>query len=136
MAHKLEKEFSLAPGQVTSVGRFQLKLKGFAQQSLPDYDALQAEVELLQQSDQAVITTLTPEMRFYRAREESTTEVALRMGLREDVYVVLAGMDPSGQKASLKVYINPLQVWLWFGAILMIVGTAIAMLPRSTAKLT
>lgn len=134
MAHKTEKEFSLFRGESVEVGRFALKLDGISTDVMPDYDVLKASIALSDRITGGSIGLLAPELRFYRARQESTTEVALRMGLREDVYVVLAGVDDSGLRASLKVYINPLQVWLWFGAIIMIVGTIFAMLPRLRAS--
>jgi cytochrome c-type biogenesis protein CcmF len=134
MAHKTEKEFSLFSGESVEIGRFALKLDGVSTDQMRDYDVLKASIGLSDRFTGRAIGNLAPELRFYRARQESTTEVALRMGLREDVYVVLAGVDDSGSRASLKVYINPLQVWLWFGAIIMIVGTVFAVLPRFRAS--
>jgi cytochrome c biogenesis factor len=57
------------------------------------------------------------------------------MGSREDVYLVLAGLDETGSKASMKVFINPFQIWLWYGAIIMIIGSVIVIVPvsRNTA---
>ena len=51
------------------------------------------------------------------------------MGHRGAVYLVLAGIDESGTKASMKVFINPLQVWLWYGAIIMVLGGVVVALP-------
>ena len=80
-------------------------------------------------TDEKVLQVLAPEMRFYRKNKETTTEVALRMGQREDVYLVLAGIDESGSKASMKVFINPLQVWLWYGAIVLVIGGVVVAVP-------
>jgi cytochrome c biogenesis factor len=51
------------------------------------------------------------------------------MGQREDVYLVLAGLDETGTKASMKVFINPFQVWLWYGAVIMVLGGVIVAIP-------
>jgi cytochrome c biogenesis factor len=51
------------------------------------------------------------------------------MGQREDLYLVLAGVDESGTKASMKVFVNPLQVWLWYGAIIMVLGGIVVAIP-------
>jgi cytochrome c biogenesis factor len=53
------------------------------------------------------------------------------MGQREDLYLVLAGVDESGSKASMKIYINPLQVWLWYGAMIMVFGGFVVAIPQS-----
>jgi cytochrome c-type biogenesis protein CcmF len=68
---------------------------------------------------------------FYRNREEEpTTEVALRRGVAEDLYVVLAGYNIEDQSATLEISINPLVNWIWLGIGVMLIGTAIALLPE------
>jgi cytochrome c-type biogenesis protein CcmF len=129
MAHKIEREFTLAPGQRFNVGRFSLELNEFHEERAPNYDSVQAHVSLRSLTDEKVLQVLAPEMRFYRKNKETTTEVALRMGQREDVYLVLAGIDESGSKASMKVFINPLQVWLWYGAIVLVIGGVVVAVP-------
>jgi cytochrome c-type biogenesis protein CcmF len=95
----------------------------------PDTEGIVANVKISTKAGK-LLYNLQPELRHYRARQETTTEVALKMNLREDVYVVLAGTDDTGQRASLKIFLNPLQVWLWFGVIIMIVGTLLALIPQ------
>jgi cytochrome c-type biogenesis protein CcmF len=129
MAHKIEREFTLAPGQRFNVGRFSLELNEFHEERAPNYDSVQAHVSLRSLTHEKVLQVLAPEMRFYRKNKETTTEVALRMGQREDVYLVLAGIDESGSKASMKVFINPLQVWLWYGAIILVLGGIVVAVP-------
>lgn len=129
MAHKIEREFTLAPGERFTVGRFSLELNDFREVNEPNYQAIQAHVTLRSRTDEKPLEVLAPELRFYRKNKETTTEVALRMGQREDVYLVLAGIDESGSKASMKVFINPFQVWLWYGAVIMIVGGVIVAVP-------
>jgi cytochrome c-type biogenesis protein CcmF len=86
-------------------------------------------VALKSAKDGRLLEVLAPELRFYPKNKETTTEVALRMGQREDVYLVLAGVDESGTKASFKIFINPLQVWLWYGAMIMVLGGIVVAIP-------
>lgn len=129
MAHKIEREFTLAPGERFSVGRFSLELNEFHDERQSNYDSVQAHVTLRSLASETPLEVLAPEMRFYRKNKETTTEVALRMGQSEDVYLVLAGIDETGTRASMKVFINPLQVWLWYGAIIMVIGGVIVAIP-------
>jgi cytochrome c-type biogenesis protein CcmF len=129
MAHKTEREFTLAPGERFNVGRFALELIEFHQEEHSNYSAVQARVNARSLKDDSVTAVLTPELRFYPKSKETTTEVALRMGQREDLYLILAGLDDTGSKASMKVFINPLQVWLWYGAIIMVIGGVIVAVP-------
>jgi cytochrome c-type biogenesis protein CcmF len=68
---------------------------------------------------------------FYRHHEEEpTTEVAIRRGFAEDVYIVMPAFDPKDQSASLHIVINPLVDWIWFGFAVIAIGTGIALLPE------
>jgi cytochrome c-type biogenesis protein CcmH/NrfF len=74
---------------------------------------------------------LYPARWFYDKRpDEPTTEVAIRRGFAEDLYIVLAGYDASDQSAILMVQVNPLLNWIWVGIGIMILGTGIALLPE------
>jgi cytochrome c-type biogenesis protein CcmF len=129
MAHKTEKEFTLGRGESTSVGRFTFTLNDVSQGKTENYDSLFAKVTAKVTASGAFVANLDPELRFYNKNQETTTEVALRIGAREDVYLVLAGVDETGQRASLKLFINPLQVWLWIGVLVMIFGGVVVILP-------
>lgn len=61
------------------------------------------------------------------------SEVGLRPGLLEDVYVVLAGWEDGGQTASFKVFVNPLMSWMWIGGLVMMLGVLVSAWPRRTA---
>jgi len=124
MAHKVEREFTLGFGETYSVGRFTLQLEDVRERSLRNYQTLYARVAVLDRADGTALGVLTPELRFYHRNKETTTEVSIRKSLREDLYLVLAGLDEGEEaKAAFKVYVNPLQVWLWIGVFIMALGT-------------
>jgi cytochrome c-type biogenesis protein CcmF len=61
---------------------------------------------------------------------ETGTMVAIYSTLREDLYVVYAGQSPSGSKLPvMHVYLNPLVKWIWFGGVVVVFGTMVALLP-------
>jgi cytochrome c-type biogenesis protein CcmF len=64
------------------------------------------------------------------ASEQTTSEVRIETGPREDIYVVLAGMNQDTDKAIIQVWINPLVWWVWSGAGLMVLGTVFTILPN------
>jgi cytochrome c-type biogenesis protein CcmF len=131
MAHKVEKEFSLAPGESYSIGRFKLTLDGIRDVPQKNYQALTAQVSATHVEKGTPIAVLSPEMRFYPRNKENTTEVAIHKSARDDLYLVLAGLDDSGKRASFKVFINPLQSWLWVGTCVMILGTLVVLVPQA-----
>ena len=129
MAHKVEEEFELGAGETHSVGRFTFLLEktGFSQSR--NYQSLFAVVKVKSRKDKRVVTELYPELRNFAKSKETTTEVALSKGLREDIYLILVGLSDDGQRAALKIFINPLQSWLWIGVAIMLFGTVIVAFP-------
>jgi cytochrome c-type biogenesis protein CcmF len=61
--------------------------------------------------------------------EPPTTEVDMHRTAREDLYVVLNGVDSQLGIANVKVVINPLVDWIWVGFMLLAFGTIIAYMP-------
>jgi len=130
--YKTEKDITLEIGQKAKVGSYEFKLDDVLESPQSSYHAIIAKVSVYKGDKK--ISTLQPERRAYA--REVTTEVALEMNLLNDLYVAFAGIDLAGRDPSdlkklpliFKIYINPLQVWLWFGSILVIIGTLIVLL--------
>ncbi|MDH4335117.1 MAG: heme lyase CcmF/NrfE family subunit, partial [Chloroflexota bacterium] len=62
----------------------------------------------------------------------STTAIAtpgVRSGLGEDLYVTLLAYDPSVPTATLRVFVNPLVVWIWAGGAIVALGALFAIWP-------
>jgi cytochrome c-type biogenesis protein CcmF len=60
--------------------------------------------------------------------------VAIYSTLREDVYVVFAGMDPDTSLPVIHAFLNPLVKWIWLGGVWVVMGTLLALMPnRRTA---
>ena len=137
MAHKTEQELSIKPGGDATVGRYRLVLDEVTGDETSTYESLVAHLSVF--SGDTVSTpllTMKPEMRRYRRNSETTSEIALRMNWLEDLYIVLAGVNPEDSSVAIKVFINPLQVWLWFGVLVMIAGTLAALIPRLNESTT
>jgi cytochrome c-type biogenesis protein CcmF len=126
-AYKIERDVVLDPMEQTTVGDFTLRYETLESDLQPTHESIRAKVEVSRNGRH--VTTLFPERRFYFAQNQPTTEVALRTSLLEDLYIILAGFEPSGT-ATFKVFVNPLVIWLWLGGLVMIVGTLIAIWPE------
>ena len=74
---------------------------------------------------------LYPRREYYYDAQQTMTVPAIRSTLEDDLYVVLVDwQEISSQKATFKVYHNPLVNWLWIGALIFILGTIVAVLPQ------
>jgi cytochrome c-type biogenesis protein CcmF len=58
---------------------------------------------------------------------EPSTEVGIDYSLRQDTYVVLAGV--AGERAEMRIAFNPLVAWVWIGGVIMAIGGMIVMWP-------
>ncbi|HMO01565.1 MAG TPA: heme lyase CcmF/NrfE family subunit [Oligoflexia bacterium] len=128
MAHKIEDEFELTPSESYSISKFKLTLNEYKVAREKNFESLIAKVTVKDRKTGEILATLTPESRFYYRNKEQTTEVALRSTLLQDLYLVLAGVESATQNnkeelLSFKLYINPLQIWLWIGALIMALAT-------------
>lgn len=126
-AYKIERDIVLEPMEQTTVGDFTLQYETLERDLRPTHESLKARVAVSRGGRQ--LTTLYPERRFYFAQNQPTTEVALRTSLLEDLYIILAGFEPSGT-ATFKVFVNPLVAWLWLGGLVLIFGTLTAVWPE------
>ena len=76
--------------------------------------------------------TILPEKIFYGTWPEPSSEVAIKTNWKEDLYVVLSSWE-SKEKVTFVVKINPFVSWIWAGGILMMIGTAIALIGGKTS---
>ena len=131
---KREEQVLLAPGQDVTVGRFAVKHEALTVTGRrPEADGHGAADGA--RADGETLGELSPAKWFYRKHEEEpTTEVAIRRGPAEDLYIVLAGFDVERQSATLHVVVNPLVNWIWLGFGVLAFGTIIALLPERSSR--
>jgi cytochrome c-type biogenesis protein CcmF len=64
---------------------------------------------------------------------QPATEVGIMEGIREDVYVVLAGVIGE-DTAEMRITFNPLVWWVWYGGLIMAIGGLIVMWPQAERR--
>ncbi len=125
----VEGEAPLTPGEQINVGRYTVKFVGLSVTDDGRKQMVTAQLEPFK--DGRPLDRMYPARWFFRGREDDpTTEVALRRGLAEDLYIILGGYEVDKQTAVLQVKVNPLVNWVWFGIGILAFGTIIALLPE------
>ncbi|MBV9992828.1 MAG: heme lyase CcmF/NrfE family subunit [Alphaproteobacteria bacterium] len=109
----------LAPGEVMTIGGYDLRFDGVRGLEGPNYRAAHADIDVL--SGDRVVAHLSPERRMYPAEGQETVQTAIRTNGFEDLYVAL-GDDRGQGKWTLRAYVNPLAPFIWLGAGLMALG--------------
>jgi cytochrome c-type biogenesis protein CcmF len=126
---KREEQLLLKPGQQATVGRFTVRHDGVHVDDDGQKQMVTGYITVFEGTKQ--VGRLYPAKWFFRKHEEEpTTEVAIRRGITEDLYIVMPAFDLKDQTASFHVVINPLVNWIWVGFAVMAFGTGIALLPE------
>jgi len=126
----------LKPGQQVVLAPYTVRYVSLSVTDDGEKQMVTAHIEASR--DGKVVGSLYPAKWFFRNHEsEPTTEVAMRRGLADDLYLVLAAYNVESQTAVLKIVVNPLVNWIWLGVGIMVFGSIIALLPeRSMAFAT
>ena len=85
-----------------------------------NYIALQGNF-LVFDEKRKIITKLKPENRFYPIENNFTTEASIHTNLFRDLYIVL-GEGNSNDGWVVRIYYNPLVIWIWIGALVIFLG--------------
>ncbi|HVB86637.1 MAG TPA: heme lyase CcmF/NrfE family subunit [Candidatus Dormibacteraeota bacterium] len=119
-------------GQSLNIGPYTLVCQNFDSPSNANYSSQRATIEVFRDGKSEMM--LYPERRLFTASQVTETIVAIESSPLRDLYVVYSGIDPSTNKPVIHAFINPLVKFIWFGGIVVILGTGLAMFPeRRTA---
>lgn len=125
-AYKLEAQGTLKKGETLAIGDFVLQYESF--RVFEKYNRTVYAAKLGVFKDGVRIDEMEAERRNYINAKQPTTEVAIRSTLLQDLYVTMPGIG-RGDEITLKVAVNPLLIWIWFGSCLMVLGGILAIIP-------
>jgi cytochrome c-type biogenesis protein CcmF len=120
-------QMEMKPGSSLNIGSFTLVCQNFDTTSERNYRAERATIEVFRKDDSDMM--LYPERRFYPASQVTETVVAVNTTPLRDLYVVFAGRSPENGQPVIHAYLNPLVKFIWFGGIVVLLGTLLALLP-------
>jgi cytochrome c-type biogenesis protein CcmF len=115
-----EKIIRMKINDETIIQNYSIVFKEIKEVAGKNYIALQGNF-LIYNKKKHVVTKLNPENRFYPVTNNSTTEASIHTNLLRDLYIVLG----DGNKKDgwvVRIYYNPLVVWIWIGAFIIFLG--------------
>ncbi len=125
---RAEVKKSVAQGSSFTIGSFTLKYLGLDETETAHLEEATARIQVMR--DGREVTVMTPAKLFYKRQQQPATKVAIRSTPFADLYIVLAGLDENGNRATFEVFLTPLVFWLWAGGVLMAIGTVVVMWPN------
>jgi len=138
---------TVEPGETISIQSawghtYELTYEGISVSQQPNM--LQVVGLLSVTKDGEPMGTMAPEKRQYRLWDNLINEVSIRTTPREDLYTILAAVenvqgilanDPTAQQATFEIQVNPLVGWIWYGGMVITLGSLIGLWPsRGSVK--
>ena len=132
LAFKTQAKGLMDEGDLLKVKDYTLRCDRIVTGDTPNYEYTRALLTVTK--DGHAFTQVHPERRFYKASQQPTSYVSIHPTLAEDLYVVMAGMDPGTNKAIIQVFVNPLVMWVWIGGVVVFLGTLLALIPSRVER--
>ncbi len=130
-AYNSEAEAKLAKGETLSVDNYTLTYSEFERFQ---NDLKWSGIAILDiQKNGKYVGQIKPEKAKFFKSDQPMSEVALRMTLEEDLYIILGGFDQE-ENIWITARVNPLINWMWLGGIMLIIGTGVALFPDRKKK--
>jgi cytochrome c-type biogenesis protein CcmF len=126
-------QMEMAPGQSLAISPYTILCQNFDRVANNNFESERATLEIFRNGRSEMM--LYPERRFFLASEVTETMVAVQSKPLHDLYIVYAGRSPETGKPVIHAYLNPLVKWIWFGGIVVVLGTGLALLPNRRAAL-
>ena len=131
--YEVERDVRMGLNDSVSISDYTFELMGVSDVMGPNYKAVRAEVKVSQ--NEKFLETLYPEKRRYFSSAMPMTEAAIDSGLFRDLYVSLGeAIDGEKPQWTVRVFYKPFVSWLWYGAILMVLGGLLAVSDRRYRK--
>jgi len=132
-AFNQEKEMEMGYGDKMDIGSYQLVCRSYTQDDNANQFTEWAIMDVYQNGKK--IGSMTPQRIVYHASNQPSTKPDIRSNFKEDLYLVYEGQNDKGQPV-IKAHVNPMVIWIWIGAWVMIVGTGLALVESAPAPVT
>ena len=132
-SYEVERDVRMGFNDTVTIENYSFELTGVSNVDGPNYKALRGDVKVTK--DGKYLEMLYPEKRKYFSSAMPMTEAGIDSGFFRDLYVSL-GEPIEGERLqwSVRVFYKPFISWLWYGAILMVLGGLLAVSDRRYRK--
>jgi cytochrome c-type biogenesis protein CcmF len=127
MGYTTKREFHLVQGQRVTLQSHHFTYLGTTRHQTGQRDKIQARVRVERGGHD--LGVYAPALSIFPNSPQAIGTPSVRTGLLRDVYLTLVSSPDQDGRITLGVQIGPLVVWLWIGAGILVVGTAIAIWP-------
>ncbi len=128
MAYSVEREATLSVGETLTAGPYRVAFEGLRGSQQPTHFRVEGRFQVSQNGDS--LGRLSPALKFFPTQDSPIGRAVFHSTLKEDLYLILSGFSEVDQnRATLKVLIRPLVLWIWLGGLVITIGTLMTILP-------
>ena len=138
-AFDTEKEFGIKTSESESLSGYTFTLYKIREEERPNHYAYIADI-IVEDENGKEIVKLHPEKRIYfhrnpdPERRQPHSELDIYSTMKQDIYSIFNSVDLENGVAYIKIMINPLVNWVWFGGFIFVMGTVVALWPPKKEK--
>jgi cytochrome c-type biogenesis protein CcmF len=130
-AWSVQTETTLKRGESAELAGYRLRFEGLSAAEESNHFKV---VGAFTVTNGRALGVLQPAKKFYPQEQAPIAYVDYRLGLKEDIYVVLGDFARDGSQATIKVQVNRLVSWIWIGGVVLTLGALLAILPDRRAS--
>jgi cytochrome c-type biogenesis protein CcmF len=136
MSYSVERQATLGRGETLAVANYKIRLEGLRAIEQPTHYRVEGVFDVSR--DGRSIGELAPALKFFPNQQSPVGRAVHRSTFTEDLYLILSGFSELDKnRATLKVLVRPLVVWIWLGGAVIALGTLVAIWPvRKTSTVT
>lgn len=126
-------EVTLDLNESARVGDYQLTYKNYERNDTRGVRKMFTSVDIAKVDDDGTLTpvgTLTPAKFMDLKKQQPTSEMDIIRGIN-DLYMSVDSIDPTTRRATFGFHIGPLVNSIWFGFLIMILGSMISLWPEA-----
>ena len=127
-AWSVQTETTLRRGEHTELAGYRVRFDGLAASEESNHVKVTGTFSVA--NGRGTGTVLYPAKKFYPQEQSPIAYVDYRLGLREDVYLVLGDFARDGSQATVRLQVNRLVSWIWIGGVILTLGTLLALAPE------
>jgi cytochrome c-type biogenesis protein CcmF len=127
-AWSVQTETTLHRGEHAEIAGYRVRFDGLAASEESNHFKVTGTFTV--DGGKAAGTVLSPAKKFYPREQAPIAYVDYRLGLLEDLYVVLGDFARDGSQATIKLQVNRLVSWIWIGGLVLTLGAALAVAPE------
>jgi cytochrome c-type biogenesis protein CcmF len=127
-AWSLHTETTLKRGEETALGGYRVRFDGLRESQESNHGKVTGSFTVM--AGRGAGTVLEPAKKFYPQEQSPIAYVDYRLGLMDDLYLVLGDFARDGSHATVKMQVNRMVSWIWIGGLVLTLGTLLAILPE------